>query len=88
MDKKTLGALLCLLDLMVQEIEMDDLENTLIEALTREAASDPAISQALLTLAKRTYKILSPHVDADRIGELVLESKLDPAYFDEHLAEH
>ena len=86
MDNKTLEALLDLLDLMVSEIEIDI--DDIVKTLEQKVSSDPAISQALLTLAQKTYAILSPHIDADRMGELVLESKLDPDYFDEHIAEH
>jgi len=86
MDNKTLEALLDLLDLMAGVIGID--VDNIIKTLEQKVASDPAISQALLTLVQRTYVILSPYIDADRMGELVLESKLDPDYFDEHIAEH
>ena len=86
MDNKTLEALLDLLDLMAGVIGID--VDNIIKILEQKMFSDPAMLQALLVLAQGTYVILSPYIDADRMGELVLESKLDPDYFDEHIAEH
>ena len=58
----------------------------LLDLMVDEIGID--VDNIIKTLAQRTFEVLSPHIDADRMGELVLESKLNPDYFDEHLAEH
>jgi len=60
-------------------------------ALTMEVAGDEdpmsledTFAQAVLLLVKDTYKKCSPFIDDERMGELVVESGLDPKVFTKH----
>ena len=84
MDVQTLESLLDLGVAIAAEVETDD--RTADEVLNEEVAFDPEIQQAVLTLAKRIYRILGWQIDADRMGELINEVGLDPDFFDKYLA--
>jgi len=66
--------------LVLEEAELDD-ENE-AESLGEELVSSTEFQLHVLAAMRTMYKIMSPRIDLDRMGELVNETELDPEIFD------
>jgi len=85
MDFKTLVSLTNFIGVLADEVETED--QSAEDIMEKEVASDPAVQEAVLIAVRRSYAILKPRIDDDRIGELVLKAGMDPDFFDRHLAD-
>jgi hypothetical protein len=64
------------------ESESDELSNKLISSF-----AFVEFQMSLLSAMKIIHRIMSPRIDADRIGELVKEAGLDPDIFDKEFGD-
>lgn len=50
--------------------------------------NSPEIQKCLYALAKVFIKITSRDIDADRLGELIIEAGIDTEFYEQHLADN
>lgn len=81
MQKDVLIKLIKLFDIVVEEATNGD-----DEALTDLFMADIELEVAICGMFKRFLDIASKNIDADRLGELVIESGIDPEFYDKYLA--
>lgn len=84
MKPETAEALVDFMSLLAEELETED--RTALEIMNEDVLTDGAFQAAIVAVVKRAYQILSPFIDADRMGVLVNRAKLDPDFFDTYIA--
>lgn len=83
MNFQMLDKLTTLIGLIANESATED--RSAAEVIDEEVGADPVVQQAILTIAKRAYKILGPYIDTDRMAEIVKKSGVSAAFFDRYV---
>lgn len=63
--------------------ELSDEEN---EHISEHLENDAEAREVICSITKMHIKAASRFIDADRMGELVIESGIDPEFYDKYLA--